>query len=110
MEMKSCSNAIRHRRKHKEGRELGTAAGPGTEEEVQKVELWSKGESISLHWILLQGAAGEMAQWLKALVVLAKDLVQFPAPPWWLRTICNSSSWGSDLMRTPGTHGGHCLS
>jgi hypothetical protein len=51
-----------------------------------------------------------MAYWLKALVVLAKDLVQFPAPPWWLRTICNSSSWGSDLMRTPGTHGVHCLS
>lgn len=31
--------------------ELGTAA----EEEVQKVELWSKGESILLEWKLLEG-------------------------------------------------------
>lgn len=31
--------------------ELGTAA----EEEVQKVELWSKGESILSEWKLLEG-------------------------------------------------------
>ena len=36
--------------------------------------------------------AREMVQWLRVLVVLAKDVGQFPAHTWWLSTICNYSS------------------
>ena len=32
---------------------------------------------------------GEMAQWLRALTALPEALIQFPAPTWWLTTICN---------------------
>ena len=31
--------------------------------------------------------AGEIAQWLRALTALPKDLVQFPAPTWQLTTL-----------------------
>lgn len=51
--------------------EIGTATSPEMEEEVQKVELWSKREFILLEWKLLGGGPGEMAYWLKVLVILA---------------------------------------
>jgi hypothetical protein len=31
----------------------------------------------------------KMGQHLRALIVLPEDPVQFPAPTWWLTTVCN---------------------
>lgn len=36
--------------------------------------------------------AQDMDKWLRVLVVLSKDVGQFPAHTWWLATICNYSS------------------
>lgn len=39
-----------------------------------------------------QGRGLELALWLRALISLAETWVWLPAPTWWLRNICNSSS------------------
>jgi hypothetical protein len=51
-----------------------------------------------------------MAQRLRALTVLPEDQVQFPATTWWLTTVCNSSSRGSDaLTQTHMQAKRHCI-
>ena len=41
-----------------------------------------------------------MAQQLRALPALVEDLVSFPAPTWWLTTICNPSP--REVKLSPG--------
>lgn len=53
-------------------------------------------------------AVEETAQWLIALAVFKRILVQVPASTWQHTAFCNSSSEGSDaffwFLRVPGTH------
>ena len=47
----------------------------------------------------------EMAQWLKDIVALPEDWVQFPAPTWQLTTICDFSPRDFDtLLISAGIH------
>lgn len=42
--------------------------------------------------------SGEMAQEVRVLAAFAKTWDKFPAPTWWLKTVCNSSSRISDAI------------
>ena len=42
--------------------------------------------------------AGQMAQWLRALVALPEDLGSILAPTWWFTTICYSRARGCDAL------------
>ena len=59
-------------------------------------------DDISMYICLLvnrgEGGVEEMSQWLKALVALLRDHVQFIAPTWHLTIICNSSSRGAHIL------------
>lgn len=47
--------------------------------------------------------AGEMAQWVRAIAALAKDLVCFPICPWWLIVIqFQETQW--PLLTSAGTY------
>jgi hypothetical protein len=49
--------------------------------------------------IIIKSWTGEMAQSLRALAAISKDLrAQFPAPTWQLMIVYNSSPWGSDTL------------
>jgi hypothetical protein len=58
-----------------------------------------KGRRNKLQYFLIiykvNSRSGEMAQWLRGIVALARIQVLFPAPTWLLTIICDSSSRGS---------------
>jgi hypothetical protein len=44
-----------------------------------------------------------LERWLSGLeheLIFQRTQVQFPAPTWWLTTVCNPSSRGSDTLLT----------
>lgn len=45
--------------------------------------------------------AAELAQQLTALAALAENIGLDPAPKWWLTTICDFSTRGSDTLFLP---------
>lgn len=44
----------------------------------------------------INNRAGEATQWLRAWAALSEDCIWFPAPTWWVTTMCNSRA--RDLM------------
>jgi hypothetical protein len=52
-------------------------------------------------WTIDCLSLAHLQQWIRTLAALAEDLVQFPAPTWWLINIYNSSSRKSNTLFLP---------
>ena len=54
------------------------------------------------------GGPGEITQYLKKTGCSCRGCIHFPAPTWWLTTVCNSTSRGSSALfwtlYAPGTY------